>query len=127
MFVSGSNDTTIKIWDLESGICLKTFIGHRNYPIDIQETKNGQIVSLDREGVLNFWDPKSGSLTFSLTRSLNDFFSCFRILESGELVTGSENGMIQMWSNEPIFFNHFIEFEEDYKKTSTNRKICNIL
>ncbi|CAF1037864.1 unnamed protein product [Brachionus calyciflorus] len=122
-------DTTIRIWDLRSGLCLKTFIGHQNYPIEIQETKNGEIVSLDREGVLNFWDQKTGAIILSLTNSLNlnDFISCFRILESGDLVTGSENGLIQMWSNEPIFFSYFTALLEDKEKGGTKRKECNIL
>ncbi|RNA26075.1 serine threonine kinase [Brachionus plicatilis] len=120
MFVSGSDDTTLKLWNLETGECLITFIGHGNIIDDIQETKNGEVVSMDRDGVLNFWNIKNGSLMLSLSNGKNDSWSCFRILESGKLVTGSEGGVIQIWSNEQIIFDYL----ENY---GSRKKVCNIL
>ncbi|CAF1004860.1 unnamed protein product [Brachionus calyciflorus] len=119
MFVSGSNDTTIKIWDLESGLCLKTLICHQNYIKDIQETKNGEIVSLDRDGILIFWIPKTGHRLVSLLGTTNVDVSCFRILDSGELVIGLENGMVQVWSNKQYVCNN--------DSNLSKKKECNIL
>ena len=28
MFISGSSDTTLKIWDINSGLCVNKLIGH---------------------------------------------------------------------------------------------------
>ncbi|RNA32811.1 Fis family transcriptional regulator [Brachionus plicatilis] len=120
MFVSGSDDTTLKLWDLESGECLKTFIGHKNVIFDIQETKNGEIVSLDMNGMLKFWNIETATCMLSISSETNDRWSCFRILQSRKLVTGFQTGKIQIWSNELILF----DFRE---KICQTKKGCNIL
>ena len=120
MFVSGSDDTTLKLWYLKSGECLKTFIGHKNVIFDIQETKNGEIVSLDMNGMLKFWNIETATCMLSISSETSDRWSCFRILQSGKLVTGSQTGKIQIWSNEQIIF----DFR---KKIYQKKKGCNIL
>lgn len=120
MFVSGSDDTTLKLWNLHTGYCVRAFIGHENLIDDIQEAKNGEIVSLDRDGVINFWNVKTGICLLSLSSEKNDIWSCFRIMESGKLVIGSESGMLQIWTNEQIIF----EYDEQPR---SSKKGCNIL
>ncbi|RNA13537.1 WD40 repeat-containing [Brachionus plicatilis] len=120
IFVSGSDDTTLKLWNLETGECLKTFIGHKNDIYYIQETRNGEIASLDINGMLKFWNIETATCMLSLSSETNDNWSCFRILRSGKLVTGSQSGKIEIWSNEQIIF----DYDENIYKT---KKCCNIL
>ncbi|RNA40128.1 WD40 repeat-containing [Brachionus plicatilis] len=119
-FVSGSDDETLKLWILETGECLKTFIGHKNFINDIQETRNGEIVSFDVNGMLKFWNIETGCCMLSLSSEANDIWSCFRILQSGKLVTGSRAGKIQIWSSEQIFFVY-------HENTLQTKKGCIIL
>ncbi|RNA30615.1 WD-40 repeat-containing [Brachionus plicatilis] len=140
--LSGSRDATIKYWKistlecirtfvghkgfvtslmfLKTGECFKTLIGHKNLIYDIQETRNAEIVSLGMYAVLKFWNIETGTCMLSLSSEINDRWSCFRILESGKLVTGSQAGKIQIWSDEQIVF----EYQE---KICQRKKSCNIL
>lgn len=120
IFVSGSDDTSLKLWNLETGECLKTLIGHKSVIYDIQQTKNAEIVSLDLHGMLKFWNIETETCMLSLSNETNDKWSCFRILQSGKLVTGSQKGKIQIWSNEQILF-------EKHEKIFQTKKGCNIL
>lgn len=57
---SGSEDKTIKIWDLENGVCLATLKGHREKVTAIAITADGkQILSAGDDGHLFFWDSHS--------------------------------------------------------------------
>ena len=63
--VSGSNDKSIKIWDLESKSCAKTLIGHSGYVFSLLEHSSGKLISgggiIDRTS--RMWDVISGECT----------------------------------------------------------------
>jgi WD40 repeat protein len=55
--VSSSYDGTVKIWDVESGLCLQTFEMHNTYATFVGFTSDGRkIISQDRDGVILQWD-----------------------------------------------------------------------
>ena len=54
--VSGSEDKTIKIWDLESGNCIKTLQGHTNIVRCIKLLPSGELVSSSDDNTINVWD-----------------------------------------------------------------------
>ena len=66
IFFSGSDDTTLKLWNKETGECLETLIGHKNVIYDIQKSRNGEIASLDMNGILKFWNIETATCMFSL-------------------------------------------------------------
>jgi len=58
--VSSSSDTTIKLWDLESGKCLRTFEGHADQVMLLALTSNRCAVSGSLDETLKLWDLESG-------------------------------------------------------------------
>ena len=57
LVVSGGGDKTVKIWDVETGECLKTFNGHTGYVICCSFSHDSRlIVSCDSDKTVKIWD-----------------------------------------------------------------------
>ncbi len=59
LIISGSRDNTIKIWDIESGLCIKTLECHTNY-IRSVAIKDNLIISSSYDNTISIWDIDSG-------------------------------------------------------------------
>uniref|UniRef100_A0A0C9QVM9 TSA: Wollemia nobilis Ref_Wollemi_Transcript_5414_2075 transcribed RNA sequence n=1 Tax=Wollemia nobilis TaxID=56998 RepID=A0A0C9QVM9_9CONI len=58
---SGSGDTTVRFWDLNTQTPLYTCTGHRNWVLCIAWSPDGkQLVSGSKDGDLRLWDPETG-------------------------------------------------------------------
>ncbi|KAK1259214.1 hypothetical protein QJS04_geneDACA010205 [Acorus gramineus] len=58
---SGSGDTTVRIWDLNTQTPLYTCTGHKNWVLCIAWSPDGiHLVSGSKAGELLIWDPKTG-------------------------------------------------------------------
>jgi WD40 repeat protein len=54
-FISSSNDTTLKIWDINSYQEIKTLLGHKDCVYAIVVLKDGNIASFSFDGELRVW------------------------------------------------------------------------
>ena len=57
--VSGSLDTSIRVWDVETGNCLHTLIGHQSLTSGL-ELKNNILVSGNADSTVKVWDITTG-------------------------------------------------------------------
>lgn len=58
---SGSGDTTVRFWDIETKTPYRTCQGHRNWILAVAWSPDAKVVvSGCRNGELNLWDPKDG-------------------------------------------------------------------
>ena len=57
VFVSGSGDKTVSMWDIRTNMCVQTFYGHNNA---VNSTKfnllGDKILSADCDGIVKVWD-----------------------------------------------------------------------
>jgi len=64
-FLSGSDDKSIKLWDIGSGIgsqiCISTLNGHQERVSDLVIYDENTVVSGDKAGILKVWDLKTGT------------------------------------------------------------------
>ena len=66
--VSASYDETIKLWSVETGECLQTFVGHRGPILNVKFSHdNRSIISVGVDRSLKVWDIQTGKCLHSLT------------------------------------------------------------
>ena len=59
--ISGSNDKSIKIWDLETGQCLKTLKGHIGSILGLKSiNSNNTIISVSSDKSIKQWNTIHG-------------------------------------------------------------------
>jgi small GTP-binding protein len=95
--VSGADDTTIKIWGLEAGICRGTFEGHQNVVCSVSISPDGELVASAglSDKTLRIWDLKSGTCLQSIREEGGVHFISVTFSPDGSrLVVGSNRGYI---------------------------------
>jgi WD40 repeat protein len=64
--VSCSDDKTVKLWDVETGKCIQTFLGHKGYVFTVrQHPFTGLILSGSFDTHVRLWDPRQQFHVFS--------------------------------------------------------------
>lgn len=63
MIVSGSNDCKIKVWDADTGECLRTLVGHEYLVRALTfDPRSGRLVSGSYDKTVKVWDLHTGKL-----------------------------------------------------------------
>ncbi len=85
--ISGSRDKTLKLWDVGTGVCLYTFIGHDSWVRDVCWHPAGKyFISASDDKTIRVWDVTNKRLNKTLeshkhfctcigTRTLSQFFA----------------------------------------------------
>lgn len=72
--VSGSLDTSIRVWDVETGNCIHTLTGHQSLTSGM-ELKDNILVSGNADSTVKIWDIKTGQCLQTLQGMLTKFSS----------------------------------------------------
>ncbi|NEP62993.1 MAG: WD40 repeat domain-containing protein, partial [Symploca sp. SIO2G7] len=94
--VSGSWDTKIKIWNIDTGEELRTLRGHTNIVHSVAVTPNGnKVVSASSDKTIKIWDIDTGE---ELKTFNTDGINSIAITPDGEkIVSGSSDKTIKIW------------------------------
>jgi len=96
--VSGSNDWSLRLWDLESNRLIRTFEGHSATVHAVTFTPDGKsILSGSEDRTLRLWDLASGRATLAL-RGHTLAVQSIAIGPDGKLAASvSEDGTVRVW------------------------------
>lgn len=93
--ISGSRDTTLRVWDLASGTCTNVLMGHQA-SVRCLEIHGGLVVSGSYDTTAKIWDIKTGQCL----RTLQGHFSqIYAIAFDGQrIATGSLDTSVRIWN-----------------------------
>eukprot|EP00741_Cyanophora_paradoxa_P012704 tig00020616_g12274.t1 len=92
--LTGSGDATLKLWDLASGRCLRTFAGHRD-SVWCARYDGRRIVSGSVDRSVRVWGDAEGRPRASFHVHVEPVF-CLDVDEA-KIVSGSGDGVIALW------------------------------
>ncbi len=94
--VSGSEDKTIKIWNIDTGQLIRTLNGHSDSVRSVALSSDGQIIaSGSGDKTLKLWNLETGVRTFS--QHSGPVWSVAFSPDGQTLVSGSEDNTIKIW------------------------------
>lgn len=95
---SGSNDGTIKLWDVRDGKCLKTLQEHTSGVQSVAFSPDGQtLASGSNDQTVRLWDVRDGKCLRTLRGYTNWVMSLTFSPEGKTLVSGSNDHIVRLW------------------------------
>eukprot|EP01006_Ploeotia_vitrea_P041300 TRINITY_DN66502_c6_g15_i2.p1 TRINITY_DN66502_c6_g15~~TRINITY_DN66502_c6_g15_i2.p1 ORF type:complete len:507 (+),score=24.93 TRINITY_DN66502_c6_g15_i2:21-1541(+) len=95
--ITGSGDNNIRVWDMESGQCLKTLYGHTGFVCCLQFQDN-LLISGGKDTKIILWDIKKGK---RIANGILEGHTCdvqTLHMEGNLLVSGSADHTIRVWN-----------------------------
>jgi small GTP-binding protein len=99
--VSGSGDTTLKVWDLETGKCRATFEGHTDVVWSVVVTPDGKtVISGSGDKTLKVWDLETGKCRATFRDHARDVYGLAVTPDGKTVVSGSWDKTLKVWDLE---------------------------
>ncbi len=104
--VSGSDDNTLRIWDLATGTCVRTLTGHTGGVATVTQLRDDdRIVSGSWDKTLRIWDGYTGECLKTLTGHTDIVRTVIQLRDSRLASGSSSDGTLMIWDDtEEIFF-----------------------
>ncbi|RKP02659.1 hypothetical protein CXG81DRAFT_10549 [Caulochytrium protostelioides] len=96
--ISGSRDTTLRVWDMQSGQCQRTLRGHGGSVVCLQYSDR-YIVSGASDGCLIVWDVRTGEALRVLRGHAETVLNVR--FDGRAIVSCSRDSTIKLWRTEP--------------------------
>jgi len=102
--LSGSWDSTLRLWNLNTGETSQRFVGHSKDVLSVAfSADNRQIVSGSRDRTINLWNTL-GNLKYTIQEdSHKEWVSCVRFSPNAQvplIVSGGWDKVVKVWNNQ---------------------------
>lgn len=95
---SGSDDQTVKIWDLETGACRATLEGYSDQVQSVAITPDGKrILSASFDNSVRVWDASSGEELAKLDGHTNRVWSVVALQDNARALSGGWDNTFRLW------------------------------
>jgi F-box and WD-40 domain protein 1/11 len=99
--VSCSGDFRVKLWNIDTGKCIREFVGHTKGLACSQFSEDGRFVaSAGNDKVIRIWDANTGECVREMRAHDNLVRSLHIDSVSGRLISGSYDTDIKVWDME---------------------------
>jgi WD40 repeat protein len=95
--VSGSNDKTLRVWDIDNGECLQEFKGHEDWVSTVAVINEQKVVSGSRDKTLRVWDIHSGVCLQKL-KGHKGPVNAVAVINEHTVVSGSSDRTLRIWN-----------------------------
>ena len=96
--VSGSDDETVKLWDITTGRVLKTFSGHKSFVNCVDFSPDGRaILSGSSDSTVALWDAETGKLLRTFNGHKKKVTSVKFSPTGTTLLSGSYDASFKLW------------------------------
>ena len=94
--LSGSDDGTVRLWDIEAGVELRTFDGDSGSVRAVAGARGGKrIVSADRRAIRS-WDSETGA-ELGVLASASPIYSIVVLDDPQLVIIGGSDGRLEVW------------------------------
>ncbi|KAK3811306.1 MAG: WD40-repeat-containing domain protein [Benniella sp.] len=109
--ISGSDDCTVQQWDMDTGACRQTFVGHDNQIIDGAYSPRGDQVASGHYGIVRLWnvegvrkrrrDSEALGCRVRGRHTLIGHIGSAQVIayspQGGHVASGSMDGLVKLW------------------------------
>jgi WD40 repeat protein len=96
---SASTDKTIKIWDINKYICIKTLADHTKSVTCLALLSEGEFASGSADCTIKIWDCKNNYQCVRTISAHASYVSSLLFLRNWKLVSGSHDKTIKIWND----------------------------
>ena len=100
MIISGSLDTQVKVWDLNSGELYLTLCGHTSLTSSMEVVQNGsKLITANADQTIRIWDLFDGRCLNTLAPPQNKHSSALTCIQVTKkyIVSASDDGTVKLW------------------------------
>lgn len=95
---SGSEDYTVRIWELDTGTCKATLQGHRGEVNSVAITPDGKrVLSASADKSIRIWDARSGQALAKLDGHKGKIWSVVALRDNARALSGGWDKMLRLW------------------------------
>jgi WD40 repeat protein len=96
--LSGSDDKTLRLWDVATGTCIRTFKGHEDGVNSINFSRDGRFaLSGSKDKTVKLWDLATGSCIRTFEGHKEDVKSVFLSSNGRYALSGSLDKTLKLW------------------------------
>lgn len=97
--LSGSEDNTLKLWDLTTGRCLRTFSGHADWIQAVALSSDGKRgVSGSNDNTVIVWNVTTGKSVKRLTGHSESVYAVAATPDGNHVLSGSADNSVILWN-----------------------------
>jgi WD40 repeat protein len=99
--ISGSDDTTLKVWDIESGVEIRTMKGHTDTVLAVSVTPDGRrVISGSNDNTLKVWDMETGVEIRTMKGHTGGVYAVSVTPDGRRAISGSDDTTLKVWDME---------------------------